>query len=253
MSYLKSSLVRGERVIYQARHHWILTFRVIFWTIVWLVIPAVVFVIRGTLAEWIRGLFESEDGSAGVSETTIALVIAIAAGLVALLNIWGTISFFLWKWSSEYAVTTRRVMMKEGLIRRNTFEVQLGQLESARVDQGFIGRLLGYGALTLTATGGSSGRWPMLDNPLRFKRAIETTLDAEAEHRDRRRSGPAPAPAPAEDDAGPGTFRVAGVRKESQEDDEMVIEAKSSANAKVKAEMAGLVVTSVTRVDAGSA
>ena len=249
MTYLKSSLVRGERVIYQARHHWSLTFRVIFWTIVWLLIPAVVFLTRGPLASWIAGFFENEDGSAGVSETTIALVIAIVAGLVALLNIWGTISYFLWKWSSEYAVTTRRVVMKEGLIRRNTFEVQLGQFESARVDQGFIGRLLGYGALTLTATGGSSGRWPMLDNPLRFKRAIETTLDAEAEHRDRRRSGPAPTPPAQEDEGGPGTFRVEGVRKESQEDDEMVIEAKSIANARVKAEMAGLVVTSVKRVE----
>jgi len=42
---------------------------------------------------------------------------------------------------------------------------------------------------------------------------------------------------------------IRGEHKDSQEDAEMTIKAKSGANAKVKAEMAGLVVTSVRRVE----
>lgn len=253
MSYLKSSLVRGERVVYRARHHWILQLRELFWLIVWLAVAAALFLLRQPLASWLRGALFSEGG--GIAEGTIALIIGGLAVLLALLRIRRVISFYVFLWSTEYAVTTRRVIMKRGLIRRSTYEVQLSQLESAQVDQGLLGRLLGYGTLSLNATGGSRGSWPAIDNPVYFKRAIETTLGTDMSQRERQRSErhrsePAPTPAASEDDDQPGVFLVSGVRKESQEDDEMTIEAKSGANARVKAEMAGLVVTSVRRVEA---
>jgi hypothetical protein len=248
MSYLKSSLVRGERVVFRAHHHWSMTVRVIFWTVVWLVLPAVLFFTRGPIGRWGADALQNSDGSMPVTARTLAMIIGGVAVLVALLNIWGTISYFLWKWSCEYAVTTRRVVMKEGLIRRNAFDVQLSQVESARVDQSLFGRMLGYGTLTVTATGGSSGRWPMIENPLRFKRAVETVMGGEQPPLDARPETPASDSAPAPDDDGPGEFRVEGVQKESQEDAEIVIKARSLANARVKAEMSGLVVTSVKRV-----
>ncbi|MFG0273809.1 MAG: PH domain-containing protein [Phycisphaerales bacterium] len=248
MSYLKSSLVRGERIVFRARHHWSMTVRVVFWTIVWLVLPAVLFLTRGPIGRWGADAVQNSDGSRPVTAGTLAMILGGIAVLVALLNIWGTISYFLWKHSCEYAVTTRRVVMKEGLIRRNAFDVQLTQVESARVHQGLFGRMLGYGALTVTATGGSSGRWPMIENPLRFKRAIETVMGGEQATQDERAEGTAREAAPAPDDGGPGEFRVEGVEKESQEDAEIVVKARSLANARVKAEMSGIVVTSVQRV-----
>src|SRR3954469_17226929 len=46
---------------------------------------------------------------------------------------------------------------------------------------------------------------------------------------------------------GPGTYRVAGVDKATRADRTMMVEAESPANAQVKAELDGIVVTAVTK------
>ena len=46
---------------------------------------------------------------------------------------------------------------------------------------------------------------------------------------------------------GPGTYRVVGVDKATRADREVTVDAASRANAQVKAELDGIVVTSVTK------
>jgi hypothetical protein len=52
---------------------------------------------------------------------------------------------------------------------------------------------------------------------------------------------------PAAEADGPGTYQVCGVDKETRIDKEIVVEAASRANAQVKAELEGIVVTRVTK------
>jgi hypothetical protein len=54
-------------------------------------------------------------------------------------------------------------------------------------------------------------------------------------------------PLPAQPD-GPGSYRVIGVDRATREDKDITIEAASSDNARVKAELEGIVVTEVRRV-----
>jgi hypothetical protein len=54
----------------------------------------------------------------------------------------------------EYAVTNKRVVMQIGLMGRMTEEVFLNKIK-ARVDQTVMGRMLGYGTVTIRGTGGS--------------------------------------------------------------------------------------------------
>jgi len=56
--------------------------------------------------------------------------------------------------TTEFGVTNKRLIVKTGLIRRRTLELLLRQVEAIAVDQGLSGRLLGYGSVTLTGTGG---------------------------------------------------------------------------------------------------
>ena len=63
----------------------------------------------------------------------------------------------------------------------------------------------------------------------------------------RRRSETRGFPLPAQPD-GPGTYRVIGVDRETRTDKDITVEAASSDNARVKAELEGLVVTEVRRV-----
>jgi hypothetical protein len=54
-------------------------------------------------------------------------------------------------------------------------------------------------------------------------------------------------PLPAQPD-GPGSYRVIGVHRTTREDKDLTIEAASSDNARVKAELEGIVVTEIRRV-----
>lgn len=75
--------------------------------------------------------------------------------------------------SSEFAVTDRRVIIKVGLIRRNTLETLLEKVEGVGVDQGIGGRILGYGTITVTGTGGTKEQFNRINDPLDFRRNVQ--------------------------------------------------------------------------------
>lgn len=82
------------------------------------------------------------------------------------------------RWTSEFAVTNRRVIIKVGLIARRTVEVNLTKVESIIVDQGVIGRVLGYGTIFVVGTGGTRERFEGISNPLSFRQAVTTATEA---------------------------------------------------------------------------
>src|SRR5437016_3553326 len=49
--------------------------------------------------------------------------------------------------ATELAVTSHRVIAKFGFISRSTVELNLTKIESIRVEQSVMGRLLGYGSV----------------------------------------------------------------------------------------------------------
>ncbi len=50
-------------------------------------------------------------------------------------------------WTSELAITDRRLIGKVGLIARQTIDFPLDTVTSVQVDQGFFGRILNFGYL----------------------------------------------------------------------------------------------------------
>lgn len=56
-------------------------------------------------------------------------------------------------WSSRFAVTTQRLTVRSGALRRRRLEVPLGQLVEITVAPGLLGRLLGYGTVRILAAG----------------------------------------------------------------------------------------------------
>ena len=55
----------------------------------------------------------------------------------------------------EMAVTNRRVIIKTGLASRRSLEIMLAKVESIGVVEPTMGRILGYGTLTIHGTGGT--------------------------------------------------------------------------------------------------
>jgi len=139
LGYIESNLLPDEEIIYEAHLHW-----KIFW-------KSSVVVLLGII------LLAFQPIVAG-----IGILIGLFAGLQA---------FIEYK-SSEFGVTNKRVIIKVGFLRRRTLELILRQVEAISVDQGVLGRMLGFGSLTLTGTGGVREVFHNISSPLEFRRRI---------------------------------------------------------------------------------
>lgn len=80
--------------------------------------------------------------------------------------------------TTEIAVTSHRLVKKTGLISLHTEELSLNNIEGVRVDQGFWGRILGFGHLRIEGTGVDAVQLPTIADPVAFRAAIETAKDA---------------------------------------------------------------------------
>ena len=75
--------------------------------------------------------------------------------------------------TSEFAITNKRVIMKVGLIRRKALEMNISKVESVNVDQSIMGRILGYGTITVIGTGGTRESFRGISKPMEFRRVFQ--------------------------------------------------------------------------------
>jgi uncharacterized membrane protein YdbT with pleckstrin-like domain len=73
----------------------------------------------------------------------------------------------------EFGVTNKRVILKKGIIGRQTEEMKIGSIETVEIDQGVLGRILGYGDVKVTGRGISDVVFRRMDDPMAVKRHIE--------------------------------------------------------------------------------
>ena len=153
MGYIESNLMPNEEVIYTTKLHWIVFFSPLFWFCV--------------------GLFLYLYGDDDLRSLGIVLMfVSVVYGLSPLVNYW----------TSEFGITTRRVILKTGFIKRNTVEILLSKVESIQVHQSIPGRILGYGTIIIRGTGGVEDSFKNIRNPLKFKKIAQETIVATQEN-----------------------------------------------------------------------
>lgn len=83
-------------------------------------------------------------------DRTIIYVISGVLVLIAALS-----AFRAWfkQFTTEIAVTDRRIIYKTGFISRQTAEMNMHRVETVEVEQGIFGRLLNYGTVHVRGTG----------------------------------------------------------------------------------------------------
>jgi len=79
--------------------------------------------------------------------------------------------------TSELALTNRRVVAKYGFVTLRTQEIRLEKIESVSVHQDISGRLLNYGSVIITGTGGSHDTMPDIPDPVVFRTRFAEALD----------------------------------------------------------------------------
>ncbi len=75
--------------------------------------------------------------------------------------------------SSELVITDLRVLIKTGIIQRQTMEMFISKVESIGIDQGFWGRFFDYGTVTIRGTGGFEERFEAISHPLEFRNWVQ--------------------------------------------------------------------------------
>jgi uncharacterized membrane protein YdbT with pleckstrin-like domain len=162
MGYIEENLISGETILYRTRLHWVVMTGPIIAAVI-LAIPGLVFLIGS-----ITTLREKDVSSIGMGGIGILFVLG-AAAIVG----WG-----IWHRSStEMAVTNKRVLVKAGRVSRNTSEMMLGKIESVAVNQSVLGRMLGFGTITVRGTGGTPEPFSKIAHPLEFRRQVQQELD----------------------------------------------------------------------------
>lgn len=84
-----------------------------------------------------------------------------------------TIKAWFDRWFSEFVITNRRIIIKTGIIGRETFEMNLSKIESVNVDQSIMGRILNYGSITIIGSGGTKETFHKIAKPLAFRKAFQ--------------------------------------------------------------------------------
>ncbi len=89
-----------------------------------------------------------------------------------------TLLLALWEWlklrSIEQGVTNKRVILKRGIISRQTEEMKISSIETVEIIQGVIGRVFGYGNIKVTGRGLSDLIFIKINDPMDVKRKIES-------------------------------------------------------------------------------
>lgn len=73
--------------------------------------------------------------------------------------------------TTEYTITSKRVIHKAGILSRSTIELLLSKIDSVSVNQGIFGRLFNYGMLTVTVATERS-QFDFLRDPVEFKKQL---------------------------------------------------------------------------------
>ena len=102
----------------------------------------------------------------------VILLPAFGVGLIFL-----AIAYVRYK-SVELAVTTKRVMVKHGFIKRQTVEMNLNKVESIQVEQGVLGRMFNFGTLVIAGTGASHAPLAGIADPMGFRKAFIKAQDS---------------------------------------------------------------------------
>ena len=153
MGYVEAILEPGETVVFRTRLSWTLYGPAIVYAVLALALPLG--------APYVPGL----GAGFGLAVVVVAACVALAA-LVSFLRAWFR------RWTTEIAVTDRRVVLKRGFIRRHTVEMNMQKVESVDVDQSQLGRLFDYGTVTIRGTGSTLESFALIDRPLKLRSAI---------------------------------------------------------------------------------
>lgn len=79
--------------------------------------------------------------------------------------------------TSEFAITNKRIMMREGFFFRHTNDARLTTITNIGCVQSLVGQALNYGTVVLNTFGGMNDAFPEIPSPREFQMKVQAELD----------------------------------------------------------------------------
>jgi uncharacterized membrane protein YdbT with pleckstrin-like domain len=105
------------------------------------------------------------------THTLVAWLYLLVLGWL-IIGIFLFISMYLEKWTTERALTNRRLILKRGFIRRKTEEISFNRIEEVNLSQSILQRILGSGDIRVTGTGAGEVVLKNIDDPLDVQKKV---------------------------------------------------------------------------------
>ncbi len=141
MSYVENTMMSDEILVLQGKVHWIIF------------MPTLsLFVIASVLYY-------------ALDQLLLSFVITCFAFMAAFRAL-------IYYFTTELAVTDRRVLAKFGWIRRSTYELNLARVTGLNVEQSVMGRVLNYGNVVVRGMGGDMTPIPAINDPIAFRHQV---------------------------------------------------------------------------------
>jgi uncharacterized membrane protein YdbT with pleckstrin-like domain len=155
LTSLSRAVISGEAVLHCRRPHWVV-----------LAVPMIVGVFCALpglvkLAVWLIMEDSLKPTPSGFA-TIVTLGVAGLLWLASLLN-------YL---SASFTITSRRLILQQGVIRRKRMEILLADVGAIDIVESTVGEVLGYGSIVVHQRDGGEGRFGHVADPTELGRTI---------------------------------------------------------------------------------
>ena len=149
MSITKSNMMEGEMVICEAKFHYIMFLLPMSLALIAIVFPFI-----------------------PIGENTLSTRLIFSGILIVLAALW----YLVINNGKKFVLTNKRIILKTGIIMRNSKELMLRKCESINVRQSVMGRILNYGDV-IVSTGEEKDVFKYVRNPMWFSTRINEQID----------------------------------------------------------------------------
>ena len=149
MSLSKNNMMEGETVICEAKFHYMLYWLPILLTLLAVALPFI-----------------------PIGENTLKYRLIFSGIFLVLALLW----YIVINNGKKFVLTNKRIILKTGIIMRNSKELMLRKCESINVQQTILGRILNYGDVVVS-TGEEKDVFKYIWSPMTFSTKINEQID----------------------------------------------------------------------------
>lgn len=190
MLYVQQSLGPDEEVMMAARFHWMYTLKAVMWIVfgislgigiayaaIWWEINSEVRALYPQLPAELYAQAEAQvvENHGGYIQILWSLhpLFRISVLGMFIMGLFFFANMMIIKATTEIAVTTDRLIYKRGLVARQVGELSIDRIEGVSLLQGVLGRIFGYGRVSVRGMGIGEVILPPIEEPIEFQKAVQ--------------------------------------------------------------------------------